>query len=82
MEDKRFDSWEEIDCNDCARWWDSSCDGIEKGVRKPCNSFSAKRDVIIPEQIKSLQKSLKTLNLSMIFLGVAMLIHIIGGMFE
>ena len=59
---KRFEDWEEVDCNECGRYYDSSCDGVKKGSKKPCNSFLAKRDVVIPAQINSLEKRVKTLN--------------------
>lgn len=56
---KRFSDWEDVDCNSCSHYWDSSCDGASKRRRKPCNSFLAQRSVIIPEQIKRLQKAVK-----------------------
>lgn len=59
---KRFEDWIEVDCNDCAHWWDNSCDGVEPTLnqsRKLCNSFLATRSIVIPEQIKSLQRANK-----------------------
>jgi hypothetical protein len=52
---KRFEEWEEVDCNECARYWDSSCDGTSKGSKKGCNSYLPTRSVVIPAQIKALQ---------------------------
>ena len=59
---KRFEDWIEVDCNDCAHWWDNSCDGVKPTLnqsRMPCNSFLATRSIVIPEQIKSLQRANK-----------------------
>lgn len=53
---KRFEDWEEVDCNDCSHYWDSSCDGASKGSRVGCNSFLATRSVVIPEKIKYLER--------------------------
>ena len=58
---KIFDDFPKVDCNECSRYWDSSCDGVNKDTKKPCNSFIATRSVIIPEQIKSLKKQIKWL---------------------
>jgi hypothetical protein len=52
---KRFEDWEQVDCNECARYWDSSCDGVSKGSEKPCNSYIATRDIVLPEKIKRLE---------------------------
>ena len=58
---KRFEDWEDVDCNQCARYWDDSCDGVSKGSKKPCNSFIATRSVVIPERIERLEKAVKWL---------------------
>ena len=52
---KRFEDWQEVDCNECSHYWDSSCDGASKGSKKQCNSFLATRTVVIPEKIKALE---------------------------
>lgn len=79
MENKRFEDWIHVDCNDCARYWDSSCDGVQ-ATQKPCNSFLASRKVQIPAQIKSLEKRVKWLEwavgVGFIILGV---LAIMGG---
>ncbi len=59
---KRFEDWYKVDCNECARYWDSSCDGAT-GSHKPCNSFLATRNILIPQEIKTLKNSLKTLKI-------------------
>lgn len=58
---KRFEDWEKVDCNECARYWDSSCDGVSKGSSKPCNSYVATRSVVIPARLKVLEKRVKWL---------------------
>lgn len=54
-ENKRFSDWEEVDCNDCTHYWDSSCDGATRGSRVGCNSYLATRSIVIPHQIKRLE---------------------------
>ena len=55
-QNKRFEEWEEIDCNDCSHYWDSSCDGATKGSRVGCNSYLATRSIVIPERLNALEK--------------------------
>ncbi len=59
MADKRFSEWEEVDCNECTHYWDDSCSGVSKGEYRNCTSFKATRNVVIPQQIKELQKDRK-----------------------
>lgn len=83
-EDKKptvFGEWEDCDCNQCGRYWDSSCDGVKKGTKKPCNQFVATRSIVIPHQIKDLQKQIKLLTWGLIFIIVVDILHIIGGWF-
>lgn len=58
---KRFEDWNNVDCNECEHYWTNTCDGACKGSQKPCNSFLATRSVVIPLQVKSLQNTLKLL---------------------
>lgn len=62
---KRFEAWEEeVDCQECERWWTNQCDAPnthEKGSKTPCMSFLPNRRVVIPNQIKSLQRAFKWL---------------------
>lgn len=67
---KRFDEWTEVDCNECEHWWTSSCDGAKKDTKVPCNSFKATRSVVIPLQIKELDKRLQRLGGAVIILAV------------
>ena len=59
----RFDEWTEtVDCNDCARYWDDSCDGMPtERSQRLCTSFLATRRVVIPSQIESLRKDVRRL---------------------
>lgn len=77
---KRFQDWVEVDCNECARYWDSSCDG-SGGRRNPCNSFLATRSVVIPEQIKSLQKRVQWLSWILLIITIAFMIHLVSSIF-
>ena len=74
---KRFDDWQEVDCNDCARYWDSSCDGVKtahNASKKPCSAFLATRSVVIPEQIKRLQNRITSLWMGVILLAICVVL--------
>lgn len=91
-EPKRFDDWPRVDCNNCSRYWDNSCDGVKcntnsdkslSGSTRLCNSFIAVRKVVIPAQIKALEKRVERLR-TYIWLNTALIIvhllsHIFGG---
>lgn len=66
---KRFDDFPKKDCNDCANYWTSSCDGVRKGSERLCNSFVAQRSVDIPARIESLRGALKWLRIALIILS-------------
>lgn len=58
----RFDNWDDVvECNNCAKYWDDSCDGVSKGSTRSCTSFIATRNIVIPQQIKSLEKRVQWL---------------------
>lgn len=95
-EPKRFDNWiPKVECNNCARYWDNTCDGVNCGTNevnsdKPlqgstrlCNSFLPTRSIVIQAQIKDLQLRVKRLKRQQLFWGaiivVHMLIDILGG---
>ena len=77
MEQKKFDDWQDVNCNECSNWWNDSCTGAPEGVKKPCNSFLAQRSVIIPEQIKALKSEIKWLSWHIITLYIVVCIHIV-----
>lgn len=68
---KRFEDWEEVDCNECERWWLSQCDGASKGAKVGCNSYLATRKVVIPEKITRLEKRISDLEWSLVIEGIA-----------
>lgn len=74
---KRFEDWTTVDCNECEHYWTNSCDGACKGSQKPCNSFLATRSVIIPEQIKRLDKRITALCYGVLCIAFAFFIHLI-----
>ena len=78
---KRFEEWKEVDCNECARYWDSSCDGVPKGSERQCNSFLATRKIVIPNQIKRLQRVVKGLVWAVSLMAASLLIHYLGIIF-
>lgn len=81
---KRFEAWEEVDCNECERWWLNQCDGAKtlgKGSKMPCNSFLATRNVVIPLQIKSLQKANMGMRVCITLLALGMIVHCLTHIF-
>ena len=71
-ETKRFSEWVEVDCNECQRYWDNSCDGCKdsvKGSKTPCNSFLATRSVIIPQEIERLKSDIFGLKTAIVILS-------------
>lgn len=57
---KRFDDYN-VECNDCAHYWDDSCSGTQVGTTKACRDYKATRTVDIPKQIKQLEKRIDAL---------------------
>lgn len=81
-ESKRFEDWEEVDCNDCSHYWDSSCDGVPKDKKRNCTSYLATRNIVIPLQIKALRNHIRWLYgvvIFEVFITVLCLIGISGG---
>ncbi len=74
---KRFEEWEEVDCNDCSHYWDNSCDGVQKAQKRLCTSFKATRSVVIPQEVKWLRTRLKWLVGAFITLGIVQIITLI-----
>ena len=86
-EPKRFDDWPKVDCNECARYWDNSCDGVNcntnsdkssTGYTRLCNSFLATRSVVIPAKIKDLERSVKGLRKSLILADIVIIVHLLS----
>ena len=63
---KRFDEWSEVDCNQCQHYWNDSCDSVQQGVKRPCNSFLATRKVNIPAKLDSLKIKVKRIGLTLL----------------
>ena len=89
-ENKRFDDYKPVDCNECGRYWDNSCDGVKcdvnsdkssTGSTRLCNSFLPTRSVVIPEQIKSLEKRVDSLSGTVVVLTVVMLLYMVFHLF-
>lgn len=78
---KRFSDWEEVDCNECEPYWTGQCDGVPKGSKRNCTAYKATRSVVIPEQIKRLQKVVKGLVWAVTFISVSLLLHYLGVIF-
>ena len=66
---KRFDDYN-VECNDCAHYWDDSCSGTQVGTTKECRDYKATRTVDIPKQIKQLEKRIDNLENSRLIIIV------------
>lgn len=78
MKNKRFEDWETVECNECARYYDSSCDGVSKGTKKPCNSYLATRGVVIPARLRALEKRVRWLTVAVLLLACWCIGQMIG----
>ena len=82
-ENKRFEEWEDVSCNECVHYWDSSCDGVPVDKRRNCTAYKASRTVSIPAEIESLNKRVKCLSICLAIVGAALLLfeiaYLIGG---
>lgn len=71
--EKIFEDWEQVDCNECERYWLNQCDGAKthgKGSKLTCTSFLATRKVVIPLQIKRLQNDVKWLKIGIVSIAI------------
>ena len=76
----RFDDWNEVvDCNNCARYWDSSCDAVNVEEKRTCTSFLATRSVVIPGQINALKDLLKGLIIAQVITWAVIAILVVIG---
>lgn len=84
-EPKRFDNWLQVDCNECGRYWDNTCDGVKcdtnsdkglQGSTRLCNSYLPVRKVVIPAQIKALEKRCERLRKSNILIAIVIILHL------
>ena len=75
--DKRFEDWPKVDCNDCVSYWDDSCDGVPQGLERPCNSFKATRSIVIPAKIKELERRFNWLRISLLLTDIMIVIHLL-----
>lgn len=60
MEDKKIFDFEHVACEDCERYWDSSCDGHK--AETPCKSFKAALKYDIPKRLANMEKTVKNLS--------------------
>jgi hypothetical protein len=73
-ESKVFSEWDTVDCNGCSHYWDDSCSGVPKDKKRNCSSFVATRRVVIPEQIRELEKQIKNLKISVTLLWIVVML--------
>lgn len=80
---KRFDDYTPVDCNECGRYWDNSCDGVKcktnsdkpsTGSTRLCNSFLPTRSVVIPAKIEALEKRVKSLETTTTFQTISLVL--------
>ena len=63
-EQKIFEDYPKVDCNQCAEYWHDTCDGVVFEP-KECKFYKATRAVVIPAQIEYLEKQIKNTRLVM-----------------
>lgn len=68
MNKQIFDDFPKVNCNGCEHYYTNSCDGVPEGSKKACKSFIATRDINIPEELESLRKRMKSLEIGWIIL--------------
>lgn len=73
---KRFEGWEDVACEDCQHYWDSSCDG-STGSQRVCTTFLAAKRHFIPERIKRLENQYKAVITALIMLYVGVILHLV-----
>lgn len=73
---KVFEEWEQVDCNTCQHYWDSSCDSVG-AFKKPCNSYVATRRIDIPRRIENLDKEVRNLYWCYGLFALAFVIHVV-----
>ena len=76
-ENKRFEEWGMVDCNECTHYWDDSCDAVKQDDRRNCNSFLATRRVVIPARLNALEKRVEGFRTAGIIVSVVLLVHIL-----
>ena len=77
-QEKIFDDFPTIDCNECEHYYTNACDGVSEGLERPCKTFLATRRVNIPLEINSLKNDFKRLVIAFHILGAGLLLHLIG----
>lgn len=71
MRKQIFDDFPKVNCNGCEHYYTNSCDGVQEGSERPCKSFVATRDIDIPEQLESIKKRMKNIEIGwIIFLAL------------
>lgn len=76
-EPKRFEEWKDVECDECARYWDSSCDGVPQDAHKPCRSFVANRRVSIEGRVNALENAVHSLRINILCTAVPLILHIL-----
>ena len=72
---KIFDEFPKVDCNECERYWINQCDGIQKGNQKLCKSFLATRKVNILQELEEIKEGLTDNRRSCVVLYIIMILQ-------
>lgn len=62
-----------VDCNNCAHYWDNSCDGVSERQKRPCTAYLATRHTDIPKRLKDVEDSILRLRIDIIFILLYMI---------
>jgi hypothetical protein len=74
---KIFDDYQ-VDCNECKKYWDSSCDGVPISKKRNCTAYEATRTVDIPKRIDDLWECIKLTWITMLGLAVGFALVVIN----
>lgn len=90
-ETKIFEEYPKVDCNECARYWDNSCDGVKcktnsdkpsTGSQRLCNSFLPTRSILIPAKLNALERRVERLRMTAILSDIIIIVHLLMHIFD
>ncbi len=57
-----FDDWEDVkECDDCERYYNSQCDGMDIGKKRKCTQFVATRSRKFEDDLRNLERECRRL---------------------
>lgn len=75
VEQKIFDDFPQADCHTCHNYWSDQCDGVPVDKSRKCTAYKATRQSDLPLRIEKLEKSMKSTNICVLLLAIALLLQ-------